>query len=78
MGPHMGFTVDRTVQDSFVVRSLPPFCLELPLCPFYLPFLLSHRTRDDTAPLLAVAYLYITTLAGLDQGSDQSRTLLMQ
>jgi len=36
------------VQDSFV-HSLSLFRLELPLCLFYLPFLLSHRTRDDTA-----------------------------
>ena len=36
------------VQDSFV-HSLPLFCLELPLCLFYPPFLPSHRTRDDTA-----------------------------
>ena len=38
------------VQDSFV-HSLPHFRLELPLCFFYLPFLLSHRTRDGTTPL---------------------------
>ena len=38
-----------TVQDSFV-RSLPLFRLELPLCFFYPPFLLSHRTRDAPLP----------------------------
>jgi len=29
-------------------------------------------------PLLAVAYLYITTRAGISLGSDQSRTLSME
>ena len=44
------------------------------------PTLDRHRTRDDTTvlPVLAVAYLYITTLAGLDQGRDQSKTPSMQ
>jgi len=45
----LGFTVYRIVQDSFV-RSSPLFRLEPLLCLFYLPFLLSHRTWDDTAP----------------------------
>jgi len=57
------------VQDSFV-RSLPLFPLELPLCFFYLLFLLSHRTRDGTTPLTCSSVL-VYTLAGLGQGSDQ-------
>jgi len=47
--PDLGFTVYRIIQDSFV-SFLSFFRLELLLCLFYLPFLLSHRTRGDTAP----------------------------
>ena len=47
--PDLGFTVYRIFQDSFV-RFLPLFRLEPLLCLFFLPFLLSHRTRDDTTP----------------------------
>jgi len=74
-----GFSVYRIVQDSFV-RSLPLFRFELPLSFFYLPFLLSHRTRDDTAPFTpgSVLVYNIATLAGLGQGDDHSRTLSMQ
>jgi len=76
--PDLGFIVYRIIQDSFV-RSLPLFRLRTPAVPLLPSHLLSHRTQDDTPlPLLAVAYLCITTHAGLSQVSDQSRTLSMQ
>ena len=76
--PDLGFIVYRIIQDSFV-RSLPLFRLRDSVVPLLPSHLLSHRTQDDTPlPLLEVAYLYITTLAFLDQERDQSRTLSMQ
>ena len=46
--PDLGFTVYRIIQDSFL-SFLSFFRLERLLCLFYLPFLLSHRTWDNTA-----------------------------
>jgi len=56
----------------------PSLAQGLLLCLFYLPFLFSHQTQTTPLPLLTVAYLYLATLAGVGQGSDQSRTLSMQ
>ena len=72
--PDLGFIVYRITQDSFVC-SLPLFRSRTPAA----PLLPSFSTQpSDTLPLLAVAYLYLTTLASLDQGRDRSRTLMMQ
>ena len=45
---------------------------------FTLLFYLALGHGMTPLPLLAVEYLYITTLTGIGQGSDQFRTLLMQ
>ena len=85
VGPSLGTTYCRT----WVL-----LCMELFKTPSYVPcpsfswnshsasfpfvFYLAIGHGTTPLPLLAVAYLYITTLAGLGQVSDQSRTLSMQ
>jgi len=85
VGPSLETTDCQTWIDCVYIYSglLHTFLIPLALkdsrsaCFTFLFYLaIGHGTTP--LPLLAVAYLYIATLAGLSQGNDQSRSLSMQ